>query len=237
MSWVGLHQEVFEHFLSSTILLLIPRTEYLVYVKSGWLSCRRALTFTIEYIYITLLLSCRSAHVQPLCHDWSLDSVPLVTTFSDSRNIMSFVLLSFLVALIVVLGLDSYIFVSFDNQSREIYCRTRRDGITFHTLSTGLQSFVLGRFCDCGESHVSSIYWIVCSVWYSHTRHINNIKKLKYVVTLCGLIFLLASLRHTILRNNAWRDSETLYKEDMDVNPLNAKDTIRTCSSLHQSRS
>ena len=41
--------------------------------------------------------------VQPLCHDWSLDSVPLVTTFSDSRNIMSFVLLSFLITLIVYL--------------------------------------------------------------------------------------------------------------------------------------
>lgn len=40
---------------------------------------------------------------------------------------------------------------------------------------------------------------------------------------MCGLIFLIASLRHTILRNNAWRDSETLYKEDMEVNPLNAK--------------
>ncbi len=168
---------------------------------------------------------------QPLCHDWSLDSVPLVKTFSDSRNVASAFLLLFLIEKI------SYAFglVIFSSHSF-----VKQLGGTLRTVIPIATASLLVPFIPASNllfwvgfviaervmylPSIGSCVLVGVLVYIIHRQAKRKVGKLgSILVAMFALCILGFTLRHTILRNNAWRNSEDLYKEDMEVNPLNAK--------------
>ena len=222
---------VFEHSHSSTILSLIPRIECLVYLPDGILQRSFTSLFLIVLARPTLV-SRLVFGFRTSCHN--------IFRFSKYHVVC---ILSFLITLIVYLvWILTFSSVSTINREKFKPVATASLLIPFLPASNLLfwVGFVIAErvmyLPSIGSCVLFGTTFTFSSLFPLLFVHVNittsktvihvissNIKKLKYVVTLCGLVFLLASLRHTILRNNAWRDSETLYKEDMDVNPLNAK--------------
>ena len=91
---VGLCMNNHKHESASTELIIHTVETYNRWLPSCFFPCRVMSLSNIYTWNVWLLL-----HPSPLCCDWSLGSLPLVTTLSDHRNVYSVVLYASLAAM------------------------------------------------------------------------------------------------------------------------------------------
>jgi tetratricopeptide (TPR) repeat protein len=235
MSWDGLHQVKFAHSRSLTILSHIQKTEHLVYLLDGISQpdiCHCCFFRFNLYVMIGLwtryVYTSLHTHSHTHSHTSTFDQqVPLVKTFSDSRNVGSVVLVIFLMLSIAyavwMIATSPMVTKFYENEKQKILIipiATASLLIPFLPASNLL--FWVGFVVAERVMYLPSIGSCVLFGTFIYLVYI-RFAKFRFVGLLLGVCLIIASLRHTISRNNAWRDSETLYKEDMEVNPLNAK--------------
>eukprot|EP00940_MAST-03C_sp_MAST-3C-sp2_P000932 g932.t1 len=185
--------------------------------------------------------------LQPLCHDWSLSSIPIVRDVHDPRNALS---VAFLASLLIFAA-----FVVF-----RVLGTSKTTSVRQASLGTQTSIVCLGGTMLLLPFLPASnlLFWVgfviaervmylpsvgaciliacaVCQIWggaMTRDRKISTTttasasasavvrRALALVIATC-LIFSCAI--HTRRRNEAWKSAELLHKEDMAVNPRNAK--------------
>ena len=204
----------------------------------------RALTFLYLPVFNMMLLVCPST----LSYDWSMSSIPLVTSLTDSRNFLSLAFYSLLFCFTSKLLLTFY--QQFEPTTPVHLCspwktnlsKTRRAGSntpgpspqmrrsqieTISMMALALSLIILpflpaaNIFFYVGFVVAERLLYLP-SLGYSLllALGVRRLASSRPLLSRLGLLVLLlsAGLR-TIARNTDWRNEETLFKSGLTVNP------------------
>ena len=199
----------------------------------------RALTFLYLPVFNMRLLVLPST----LSYDWSMTSIPLVTSLSDPRNLLSLCLYSPLACLTSKLMFRLYTLHSptFHSLWRSNLSKASRPGGSLTTsqieaisiIALALSLIILpflpaaNLFFYVGFVVAERLLYLpslglslLLGLGYQTLiSHHGRCKVLAAASRLGLLIMILSSAARTVLRNQDWRDEETLFRSGLEVNP------------------
>ena len=194
----------------------------------------RVLTFLFLPVFNLGLLLCPTT----LSFDWSMDSIALVESLSDVRNVATILFYSVLTSVIVRL-------------SKKILCKSQsksskkeRVDINVQVLSLSIMIlsflpatnafFYVGFVVAERVLYIPSIgFSMLCGT--SIASIIENSRGKRQMVSIClTVVFLLCFGMRTLDRNGDWKNEERLYRAGIKINPPKGMTSIFLCDHISE---
>ena len=205
--------------------------------------CPSLVTRMLTFLYLPVFNLQLLLMPSTLSYDWSMSSIPLVTSITDPRNVLSLGLYSPLACLAAKLMFRLYTLHSptFHSLWRSNLSKAPRPGGSLTTsqieaisiIALALSLIILpflpaaNLFFYVGFVVAERLLYLpslglclLLGLGYQRlTAHQGRCKVLAAASRVGLLIMILSSASRTVLRNQDWRDEETLFRSGLQVNP------------------
>ncbi|XP_050524202.1 protein O-mannosyl-transferase TMTC2-like isoform X2 [Daktulosphaira vitifoliae] len=194
-------------------------------------------TRTLTFLYLPVENVRLLIYPRRLGFDWSMDSVPLVTSVYDPRNALSLLLFAALFTTVKRSAKFVYKTNKFRNRAHKCCSRTKSPQKVTHT-DVPVRTVALGvALTTIPFVPVSNMFFYVGFVLAERVLYMPSIgycflfgygysvleKKLgpKWLKMSLAIVLTVYGTR-TIIRNNDWKDDESLYRSGVHINPPKA---------------